>query len=170
MKVKRGDIYWITKNPYRPTEGSVQSPGRPGIVVSNDANNACSNTFEIVYLTSKQKKALPTHCTINSAPKPSIALCEQVQTISDEQLQEYIAHCTEEEMAEIDRCITISLGLPEPDSGRERPVSDSPFFTDEEVNTMALTITRYEKELAAANARVELLKDMYNSLLVRTIE
>ena len=66
MKVKRGDIYWITKNHYRPTTGSVQEPGRPGIIVSNDANNACALTFEIVYVTSKPKKSLPTHCNIDS--------------------------------------------------------------------------------------------------------
>ena len=109
MNIKRGAIYWITKNPHRPTAGSVQQPGRPGIVVSNDANNACSCTLEIVYLTGKPKKPLPTHCAIESTGKPSIALCEQVQTISVEQIREYIGHCTEEEMAEIDRCIAISL-------------------------------------------------------------
>lgn len=169
MKVKRGDIFWITKNPNRPTTGSVQEPGRPGIVVSNDANNTCALTFEIVYLTCKPKKALPTHCAINSAMTPSTALCEQIQTISNEQIGDYIGQCTEEEMAEIDRCIAISLGLPEPGDNRERPVTDSPLFTDEEVKEMAATITRQEKALAVANARAELLQEMYNNLLERSM-
>ena len=168
MQIKRGDIYWIEQSKYRPAVGSVQKPGRPGIVVSNDANNSCSNTLEIVYLTGRPKKALPTHCNINSSERPSIALCEQVQTISDEQVREYVGHCTEEEMAEVDRCIAISLGLPEP-GNNEKPVASHPFFTEEEVNEMALTITRQEKMLAVANARAELLQEMYNNLLERTM-
>lgn len=160
MNIKRGDIYWITKNPHRPTTGSMQMPGRPGIVVSNDANNTCSNTLEIVYLTGQPKKELPTHCTINSAERPSIALCEQITTVSDEQLREYIGTCTKKEMAEIDRCIAISLGLPD----KERPV-----FTNEEIADMYNRLTQAEKDLTAANARSELLQEMYNKLLERTM-
>ena len=168
MKIKRGDIYWVEQSKYRPAVGSVQKPGRPGIIVSNDANNACSYTVEIVYLTGKPKNALPTHCTITSAQRTSIALCEQIQTVSNEQLREYIGQCTDEEVEQIDRCIAISLGLPEPGNNRE-PVASNPFFTDEEVNEMAVTITRQEKLLAVANARVELLQEMYNNLLERTM-
>lgn len=169
MNIKRGDIYWIDQSKYRPAVGSVQKPGRPGIVVSNDANNACAPTLEVVYLTGKPKRDLPTHCTIRSAEITSIALCEQVTTISTEQLRDYVGHCTKEEMAEIDRCIAISLGLPEPGNHYKRPVTDSPFFTDEEVNEMSLIITRQEKALAVANARAELLQEMYNDLLNRTM-
>lgn len=149
--------------------GSVQKPGRPGIVVSNDANNACAPTLEVVYLTGKPKRDLPTHCTIRSAEITSIALCEQVTTISNEQLRDYVGHCTEEEMSEIDRCIAISLGLPVPDDNHKRLVTVSPFFTDEEVKEMSLIITRQEKMLAVANARAELLQEMYNDLLNRTM-
>lgn len=159
MNIKRGDIFWIAQSKYRPAVGCVQKPGRPGIVVSNDANNACSNTLEIVYLTGKPKKDLPTHCAINSSTMPSIALCEQVTTVSDEQLRGYIGHCSAKEMAEVDRCIAISLGLQE-----RRAV-----FSNEEIADMFDRLTQGEKDLAAANARVELLQKMYNDLLVRTI-
>ena len=159
MKVKRGDIYWIEQSKFRPAVGSVQKPGRPGIIVSNDANNACSLTYEIVYLTGKPKKDLPTHCTINSVPKPGLALCEQVTTVSDEQVREYIGHCTEEEMKEIDRCIAISLGLPDPDE-------ELYLYTDEEREDYLGTIRDLESELAVANARADQLQKMYDNLLV----
>ena len=165
MKIRRGDIYWIEQSKYRPTVGSMQTPGRPGIVVSNDANNNCSLTFEIVYLTGKPKKDLPTHCTIKSSVKPSIALCEQVTTVSDEQIREYVGTCTPEEMKEVDRCIAISLGL----TAQDKPVTDSPFFSAEEVNEMAVAITRAERDLAVANARADLLQEMYDRLLQSTI-
>lgn len=160
MKIKRGDIYWIGQSEHRPTTGSVQSPGRPGIIVSNDANNACAYTFEIVYLTGKPKKALPTHCTITSAARTSVALCEQVQTVSDEQIREYIGHCTAEEMKQIDRCLAISLDLPD----GERPV-----FSNEEISDMFNRLTQAEKDLTAANARADLLQKMYDNLLVLTM-
>ena len=164
MNIKRGDIYWINQSKYRPAVGSVQKPGRPGIVVSNDANNACAPTLEVVYLTGKPKKALPTHCTIRSAQIPSIALCEQVTTVSTEQIEGYVGHCTEEEMAEIDRCIAISLGLPNPSEA-----ADIRFFTDHEVEDLEEAVAEMEKKLTVANARAELLQEMYNNLLSRTI-
>lgn len=160
MKIKRGDIFWITKNPYRPTAGSVQQPGRPGIVVSNDANNTCSLTVEIVYLTGKPKKTLPTHCAINSAYAPSVALCEQIQTISTEQIVKRIGHCTEEEMAEIDRCIAISLGL-------EKKTPTGPVEPAIAYSKHQAEVTSLERDLAEAQVREAMLQTMYNDLLDR---
>ena len=169
MNVKRGDIYWITKNPYRPTSGSVQEPGRPGIIVSNDANNACAHTLEIVYLTGSPKKELPTHCTINSALMISTAMCEQIQTVSDEQIGKYIGRCTKEELKQIDRCLAISLGLPERDDEYKKAAPGSPVFTNEEISDMFNRLTQAEKDLVSANARAELLQEMYNNLLERSM-
>lgn len=158
MRIKRGDIFWIELNKYRPAVGSVQKPGRPGIVVSNDANNTCSPTVEIVYLTGKPKSELPTHCTINSTGKPSTALCEQVTTVSTEQLRDYVCHCTGEEMEQIDRCISVSLGL-----GR-------PVFSTEEIADMYNRLTQAERDLVAARARADLLQELYNNLLAHVTE
>lgn len=166
MEIKRGDIYWIELGKYRPAVGHVQKPGRPAIIVSNDTNNARSKTFEVVYLTGKPKKDIPTHCTIQSAQIPSTALCEQVTTVSDEQLRDYIGHCTETEMAEIDRCIAISLGLPD---YNETEDPDIRFFTDDEVEGLETIVAELEKELTVANARAELLQEMYDRLLQSTI-
>lgn len=108
---RRGDIYYIDKSPYRPTYGSVQEPGRPAIIVSNNKNNAHAFTYEIVYLTTKPKKDLPTHCTIRSTKIVGTALCEQITTVSNEQLRDYQGTCTEDEMRMVDACMAISLGL-----------------------------------------------------------
>ena len=163
MKVKRGDIYWIEHNKFRPAVGSMQKPGRPGIIVSNDANNTCSLTYEIVYLTGKPKKDLPTHCTINSVPKPGLALCEQVTTISNEQLRDYIGRGTEEEMKQIDRCIAISLGLPDPAADQDELPE---LFTRED---LLRDIKELESDLAITTAKLEMLQEMYDRLLQSTI-
>ena len=48
--MKRGQIYYVRSN-YR-EEGSEQRGGRPAVIVSNDKNNANSNTVEVVYMLS----------------------------------------------------------------------------------------------------------------------
>ena len=164
MEIKRGDIYWIELNKYRPAVGHVQKPGRPAIIVSNDTNNARAMTVEVVYLTGKPKKALPTHCTIRSAEKPSIALCEQVTTVSTEQLRDYSGHCTDDEMAEIDRCIAISLGLPNADAD-EIPY----FYTDEEREDYLSVINELKGDLAITTAKLVMMQEMYDRLLQSTI-
>ena len=108
MEVYRGDIFYIEDN-YR-TEGSEQRPGRPALVVSNNTGNYHSDIVSIVWLTTAEKKPLPTHCKILSRT-PSTAICEQVITISQNRLCEYIRTATEAEMNEIDRCLMIALGL-----------------------------------------------------------
>ena len=157
MKIKRGDIYWIAQSQYRYTVGSVQRPGRPGIVVSNDTNNACSRTIEIVYLTGQPKTELPTHCTINSTGMTSTALCEQISTVSTEQVRELCGRCTAEEMAEVERCIAISLGLKE--TTESEPTTGE---TD-------ARITGLERDLAEAQVREAMLQKMYNDLLTRAM-
>lgn len=107
-EIRRGDIFYISRYP---TTGSEQEAGRPGIIVSNEANNLHSGTVEVVYLTTQPKPDLPTHVSIDSAPRPSRALCEQVTTVSVERLGNYIGRLTDREMTQIDTALLISLDL-----------------------------------------------------------
>lgn len=107
--IKRGDIFYINRT-YQ-EQGSEQQAGRPGIIVSNDKNNANSPTFEVVFLTTKEKSELPTHIGIRSAPRDSTALCEQIHTVSIDRIGQFIAHCTASEMAMIDCALMISVGV-----------------------------------------------------------
>jgi len=106
--VYRGNIYYVvgTEN-----ADSEQSSGRPAIVVSNNKCNAFSTVVEVVYLTTKSKTELPTHVTIKSAPKLSVALCEQVTSVSTKRLKSLVGTCSEQEMASIDEALRISLAL-----------------------------------------------------------
>ncbi len=108
MNYMRGDIYYIEKS-Y--SSGSEQQSGRPAIIVSNNANNAASDVIEVVYLTTQPKTDLPTHVTVRSTSKISIALCEQVSSVYKDRIDDYIATCTDEEMEQIDIALTASLGL-----------------------------------------------------------
>ena len=123
---RRGDIYYINRRTCDNPVGSEQLPGRPAIVVSNDENNEFSPTLEIVYLTTKPKPNLPTHVDIKSSPKPSIALCEQINTVDKERVGDYLATCSEYEMMLIEAALEISLGMgSESDEAGEKPIQQS---------------------------------------------
>lgn len=107
QEIHRGDIYYI--EPFSVT-GSEQKAGRPGLIVSNDANNKYSPNVEIVFLTSQEKKPLPTHVPI-MCRVPSTALCENIQTISKERLSSFIRICTKQELKSVDTALLASLGI-----------------------------------------------------------
>jgi len=106
-EVKRGDIYYVSgKESY----GSEQAGNRPALIVSNEKCNKFSPVVEVVYLTAQLKKNMPTHVPINAA-KRSIALCEQVHSVSKSRLESYVSHVTVAELEAIDKALLISLGL-----------------------------------------------------------
>lgn len=107
--VKRGEIYYVSSK--NDSIGSEQSGNRPAIIVSNDVGNAHSGIIEVVYLTTQPKKDLPTHVDIYTTAKQSVALCEQIFTISKSRLVKYINQCTNTEMEEINSALMISLSL-----------------------------------------------------------
>lgn len=106
--MKRGEVYYIQ---HRHTVGSEVAKGRPAIIVSNDALNATSDVIEVVFLTTKPKKELPTHVTINATGIPSTALCEQVNSVSKALVGDYFGRCSVEEMREINSALRRSLDV-----------------------------------------------------------
>ena len=105
--VKRGEIYFV-KASGEPVVGSEQGGCRPAVIISNDIGNKCATIVEVVYLTTQGKKRMPTHARVN-ALEPSVALCEQIQTISKERLAERIGRVTKEEEKEINKALFVSL-------------------------------------------------------------
>ena len=118
--MKRGEIYYIEKYRYD-AQGSEQAPGRPTIIVSNDKCNLHSEVVEIVYLTTSPKTDLPTHIDIRSAQRQSIALCEQITSVSVDRIGDYIGQCSEYEMVMVDAALAISLGLNFDEPKKEAP-------------------------------------------------
>lgn len=119
--VKRGDIFYISNSKFYSTDPSNEA-GRPGIVVSCDELNEHSMCVEVVYLTTKDKKPMPTHIDI-MCKVPSTALCETIYTVSKDRLGDYIRTCSEWEMAAINRGMLCSLGISPP--VEEKPISHS---------------------------------------------
>lgn len=93
--------------------GSVQDGYRPVIVVQNNKGNAFSPTVQVIPLTTRKKKELPMHTKVKGygLERDSVALIEQIQTISKKNLHRYIGCADGETMKKIDNCLAIQLGL-----------------------------------------------------------
>ena len=95
--------------------GSIQCGYRPAIIIQNDMGNATSPNVIVVPLTAKSKHWLPTHVDIGidtGLSRKSIALCEQIQTISKENLIRKISEITQPDYIEkLKYAICASLAL-----------------------------------------------------------
>lgn len=112
--IRRGDIYYVRGClDVVGSEQKANGKSRPAIVISNNVGNKHSKIKQVVYITTKNKNEIPTHVVINSAKYTSIAICEQIFSVSDERIEKYVGHCTEEEMGKIDKALMISIGLDE---------------------------------------------------------
>lgn len=107
-KVYRGEIYYIHETE---VSGNEQAGGRPGIIVSNDVGNEHSPVVTVVYLTTQEKKPLPTHVKINTAIKPSVALCEQIYSVDKGRIWKYINEVSEGELKNLEKAMLVSLGI-----------------------------------------------------------
>ena len=102
---RRGEIY-MTKE----TNPDDTKPSRPVVIISNDHINEHASRVEVVFLTSQEKKALPTNVPV-MCKVPSIAICSGVATISKTNLTSYVRSCTDEEVNAINAALLDSLGL-----------------------------------------------------------
>lgn len=125
--VKRGDIFYVAETE---TTGSEQGGNRPAIVVSNDTGNRYAPVVEVVYLTTRKKASLPTHVYIGSAERPSIALCEQIVTVSKSRIERYVGSVTAEEMRKVDKALQTSLGIHKATGGNAMQISINTPFGD----------------------------------------
>jgi mRNA-degrading endonuclease toxin of MazEF toxin-antitoxin module len=103
----RGDVVWVSDSK---GTGSEQRGERPALIVSNDTANEHAPIVTVVWLTTQEKKPLPTHCEVKGTEK-STALCENITTVSKERIGDFIRSATDAEMQEVDRCIMVALGL-----------------------------------------------------------
>ena len=136
----RGDIYYIKGLGY--AADCDLDIWRPGIIISNDAANKYSPNVTVIPITSRNKKPLPTHVCI-SCKVQSTALCESIQTVAKARIGDYIKHCTNVEMNNIDEAMRNALAL------KERAKNTS----DKETNIETL--------LAVANAERNIYKKLH---------
>ena len=113
MIVKRGEIYYADLSP---VVGSEQGGIRPVLIVQNDIGNRYSPTVIAAAITSRTtKNDLPTHIFVDASTcgltRNSIVLLEQMRTLDKRRLRERMGELAPAMMLQIDRAISVSLGL-----------------------------------------------------------
>lgn len=154
--LKRGEVYYVFKQDISAV-GSEQGAGRPAVIVSNNVGNIHSSVVEVVFLTTKPKTDLPTHVSIRSTPKVSIALCEQITTLDTCKLGDYMCTLSELEMAQVDIALAVSLGL-----GLDNP---NPKSVPEPVTVKLESSMELQKAIIERDTYKELYDDLIKKLL-----
>ena len=113
LEIKRGSIIMVD---LPLGNGSVQGGVRPAVVISNNKGNKFSPVLIVVPLTSKVKKFMPTHHTIepsmiNGLSKTSIVLAEQIITIGKDMVRNIVGTLEEIDINFINRKVMTSLAL-----------------------------------------------------------
>lgn len=109
--IQRGDIYYASLNP---VIGSEQGGIRPVLVIQNDVGNRYSPATIVAAITARMRKhPLPTHVYLprgaSGLKRNSIILLEQIRTIDQIRLKDYIGYADERVMEQVDKALAISL-------------------------------------------------------------
>ena len=96
--IKRGEIYYYD---FGENEGSIQCGLRPVLILQADNFNEHSTTVIIAAITSVNKKRyLPSHVDLGEnygLSKPSMVLLEQIRTINQSELLDYVGFIDDEQ-------------------------------------------------------------------------
>ena len=184
-KVYRGEIYYIHETE---VSGNEQAGGRPGIIISNNVGNEYSPVVIVVYLTTQEKKSIPTHVKINTAVKPSVALCEQIETIYKGRIGNYIGQISDTEQKYLDKALAVSIGVGLNIKANKAVEIWAAAYKEEEATTVVaeamkgIEVTEFpepaeekkdseertkiegEKELSASLIRMQAERDVYKGL------
>ena len=108
MKIKRGDVFWVS---FDPSIGGEIKKKRPAVVVSTDKANPYLNRAAVVPLSSKISRIYPSEARISFQDKESKAMADQIRTISKGRLISKIGSLPLEEMEKIENKIKLFLEL-----------------------------------------------------------
>lgn len=112
-------------------------------------------------MTTKPKTDLPTHVYIESALRPSTLLCEQISTVSEERIGEWIGELTESEVQDLDIALAVSLGMK---CGSGQLDTD----TLEHLNNLQAELDRTKAELREAKSGPD-YKLLYDQLIEKML-
>lgn len=111
-EIKKGNIFYADM---QGAIGSEQAGLRPCVIISNNTGNKFSPCVIVAMVTSKlDKPKLPTHVMLPAdfgLSAKSIILCEQVRTIDKKRLKNYLGELPQNKLMEVDKALSISLGL-----------------------------------------------------------
>lgn len=108
VEVKRGEVWYLKAEGYY---GHEQSMGRPILIISSDFGNesACPTVLGAFLSTSMKFRSV--NVKINSVPRQSMVMCNQIVTVDRMRLSHKIGTLSEKELELVDKTLARSLGL-----------------------------------------------------------
>ena len=110
-------------------------------------------------MTTQPKTDLPTHFITNSALRPSTVLCEQISSVYEERIGEWIGTLTPEEMETLNKCLAVSVAIK----------TDTKLLT-EEIKTLRQQLAEALNVQQAAVKQALVYKEMYEFLLDKQLK
>ena len=112
--LRRGEVYWLD---FAPATGQEMTGPHPCLVVQNDTGNQHSALTIVVALTSNLRVAsLPVGVLLKAGTagltRNSVVHCGHIYTIDKTRLGKLLGRLNATQMAEIDKALVCSLGLP----------------------------------------------------------
>jgi len=110
---QRGEIYMLE---FRGVTGSEMRGWHPALIIQNDTGNEFSPVVIVASITSKLGAARFPHTVViepqeSGLPHSSLVHCGQLTTADKGRLVRYIVQLPPARMREVDRALSISLGL-----------------------------------------------------------
>lgn len=105
---KRGDVYWIILDP---TVGSETQKTRPGVIISNNAQNNKSPRVIIAPITSSVKTIYPFETKVVVIGREGKVMLDQIRTVDKQRLGKKIESLDVATMVDIDDAIKVALAL-----------------------------------------------------------
>lgn len=104
---ERGQVYNVSSG-RTTTTGTEIWPGRPAVVISNDAINRKAGFVTVVYLTTARKRDMPYHARVSCDGKDATVLCEQIFSVDKSRLEFYVDTLSDGDMEAVDRAVMLS--------------------------------------------------------------
>ena len=112
--VKRGDVYYADFGSVEDAVGHELAKKRPVLIIQNNLGNKKSTTTICLFLSTKCKYGLPYHVHFNDlsiVSRESDICAEQIKTIDQCRLEQYLGNVGSAVMEQVDRALLISLGI-----------------------------------------------------------
>ena len=112
QKFSKGDIFYYNFGSMNCVSDHIERKLRPVLIISNNLNNTFSTNVNIVPITTRSKeKCKEWQVYFNNNGRDQVILCEQIFTVSSDNLQSFIGRIDEITLKEVDKALAIQLNL-----------------------------------------------------------
>ena len=160
-EILRGEVYWLKD---RDSVGAEERLRRPVVIVSSDKGNVSCPAVIGASMTTKTRWGV-INVPIEATGTRSWVMCNQLWCIDKSRLDGYMGTLTDSEMEEVDRGLTVALGLIG-NSSDEEDIS----ALEDEIAQLKSEVSRLEKLLESRESESVVKGDMYKRLYEKALD